>query len=92
MAEYSKYQKKVIDRYYDNRDVIMLNKLQELVSELYLADTDKKRDRLWARAEAAMTNLKVAPAIMAHILKTRRPEVLAANVTEWLGAAGKGGR
>jgi hypothetical protein len=39
-----------------------------------------------------MQNLKVAPAIMAHILKTRRPEVLAANVTEWLGSAGKGGR
>lgn len=86
------YQKKVIERYYDQRDVIMLNKLQELVTELYLADTDKKRDRLWARAETAMKNLKVAPAIMAHILETQRPEVLAANVTEWLGTVGKRGR
>jgi len=92
VAEHSRYQKKVIERYYDHRDVIMLNKLQELVSELYLADTDKKRERLWARAESAMKNLKVAPPIMQHILTQRKPEVLAANVTEWLGTVGKGGR
>jgi hypothetical protein len=38
--EYSKYQKDVISNYYGNLDAIMLGKLSELVSELYLADTD----------------------------------------------------
>ena len=37
MAEYSKYQQKVIKRYYDNRDSIALQRVQELVTELYLA-------------------------------------------------------
>jgi len=37
--EYSQYQKAVISGYYNNLDTIMLHKLGELVTELYLADT-----------------------------------------------------
>ncbi len=36
--EYSEYQKKVFSGYYDNLDTIMLQKLSELVTELYIAD------------------------------------------------------
>ena len=50
-AERSEYQEGIIGRYYDNRDAIMLEKLGELVTELYLAETDAKRERLWKRAE-----------------------------------------
>jgi len=84
MPEYSKHQKKIIQRYYDNRDAISLAKLGELVSELYLADTPGKADRLWKRVETAMTALKVAPRLMEHILTERKPEVLAANLKDWL--------
>ena len=48
MPDYSKHQKKIIERYYDHRDVIMLTKLGEIVTELYLATSDKKRDQLWS--------------------------------------------
>ncbi len=37
--EYSQYQKGVISGYYGNLDAIMLQKLSELVSELYVAET-----------------------------------------------------
>jgi len=37
--DYSEYQKTVISGYYNNLDTIMLGKLSELVSELYLAET-----------------------------------------------------
>lgn len=37
--EYSPYQKSVISGYYNNLDTIMLQKLGELVSELYIADS-----------------------------------------------------
>jgi hypothetical protein len=47
MPEYSNHQKKIIERYYDQQDVIMLNKLGELVTELYLAETQRKKDQLW---------------------------------------------
>lgn len=88
MAEYSKHQHNIIRRYYDNREQIMLTKLQELVGELYLAETDKKRTQLWARVETAMKNLRVKPAIMAHVLETQQPEVLAANIQDWLKGEG----
>jgi len=84
MREYTPHQKKIIDRYYDNRDGIMLDKLSELVTELYLADTDKKRDRLWIRVETAMNNLKIKATLAAHILNRRDPAILAAHVKDWL--------
>ncbi|MCK6483622.1 MAG: hypothetical protein HUU22_17970 [Phycisphaerae bacterium] len=87
MPEYSNYQRKVIERYYERKDEIMLTRLSELVSDLYLADTDKKRDALWKRVETAMNNLKVPASIAAHILKQRKPELLAAHVNDWLKQA-----
>lgn len=82
MPEHTRHQKRIIDRYYEHRDDIMLAKLGELVSELYLAETDKKRGRLWDRAAAAMRNLKWKPATIEHILAQRRPELLASHLAE----------
>ncbi|MHC4574093.1 MAG: hypothetical protein ACYS76_08170 [Planctomycetota bacterium] len=82
--ERSKYTKGVISRYYDNLDTIMLQKLAELVTELYLADTPAKQNSLWQRARKAMTNLKVPPAIIEHIMKKRSVEILAKNLQDWL--------
>ena len=85
--ERSIYQKEVISRYYDNLDTIMLGKLGELVTDLYLADTPAKKDRLWQRAHKAMLKLKVSPAIVNHIMEKRNVEILAKNLQDWL--AGK---
>jgi hypothetical protein len=82
--EYSNYQKKVISRYYQNIDKVALQRLQEMVTELYLADTDKKKDRLWGQVQKAMENLKIEPAIAAHISKTKDVKVLAKNIEDWL--------
>lgn len=81
--EYSKHQKDVISRYYNNLEGIMLQKLGEIVTELYLADTQKKQARLWERAEKAMENLKIPPVIIDHIMKTRSVEILAKNLNDW---------
>jgi len=83
----SNYQNKVIAGYYDNIDTIMLRKLGELVTELYLADTPARQNRLWQRAHKAMVKLKVPQAIIDHIMKKRSVEVLAKNLQDWL--AGK---
>jgi len=82
--EYSQYQKAVISGYYNNLDTIMLHKLSELVTELYLADTQAKQNRLWQRANKAMVKLKVPPAIIDHIMKKKDVEVLAKNLQDWL--------
>jgi hypothetical protein len=86
--EYSEYQKGVISRYYDNLDTIMLQKLSDLVTELYLADTQAKQARLWQRAHKAMVKLKIPPVIIDHIMEKEDVEILARNLQDWL-ACGK---
>lgn len=87
--EYSKHQKKIIERYYENLDTIMLTKLQELATELYLAEGKKKQDQLWDRVAKAMAKLDVPPDIQAHILEKRSPVILARNLEDWLKQANK---
>jgi len=82
--DYSDHQKSIISHYYNQFDTIMLHKLQELVSELYLADTEAKKKRLWDRAHKAMTNLKVPPQIVEHIMAKKDIEVLAKNLQTWI--------
>ena len=83
MPDFTPHQRKIVDRYYEHRDGIMLSKLGELVGELYLADTDARRARLWDRVAKALKNLKVPEATAVHILKERRPELLAAHLKDW---------
>ena len=85
--EYSSYQRDVISRYYDNLDAITLTRLQELVGELYLADSKAKQARLWERVQKAMVKLKVKPAIIEHIMTKKDVVVLAKNVEDWLGVS-----
>ena len=87
--EYTEYQKDVISGYYKNLDTIMLSKLGELVTELYLADTKAKKNRLWERAHKAMIKLKVPPAIINHIIQQEDVEILAKNLQDWLKASRK---
>jgi hypothetical protein len=81
--DYSKYQKSVISGYYNNLDAIMLQKLGEMVTELYLAESAAKKKRLWERVEKAMANLKIPPAIARHILEKQDVEILAKNLQDW---------
>ena len=87
--EYSAYQKDVISRYYENLDTISLNNLQELVSQLYLADSKPKQAKLWERAHKAMLRLKVKPAIIEHIMNKKDVVILAKNLEDWLNASKK---
>jgi hypothetical protein len=87
--DYSQHQKDVISGYYNNLDTIMLGKLGELVTELYLADTKAKKNRLWQRAYKAMVKLKIRPAIIDHIMQKEDVEILAKNLQDWLNAPKK---
>ena len=87
--EYSKYQTQVIAGYYENLDTIMLQKLGELATDMYLAQTKAKQDKLWQRAHKAMIKLKVPPAIINHIMQKQSVEILAKNLQDWLGSEQK---
>lgn len=82
MREYTNYQKKVISRFYESRDQIDEQRLSELVTNLYLATTDKQRAKHWESAEGVMTRLGVPTARVQHVINSKDPVVLAAVVDE----------
>jgi hypothetical protein len=81
VPDYTDYQKKVIRRYYDNREAIDSQKLSELVTNLFLAE-GKKRGKLWETAEEMMRRLKVPESRIAHVVKSADPAILAAVVED----------
>lgn len=81
---FSGYQKKVIKSYYENLDKIALTKLQELVTEIYLASTPDKKTRLWKQVASYLKKLKIKDAIAQHILKQQDPKLLARHISDWL--------
>ncbi len=81
MEDYSAYQQKLIKRYYDNRDEIDGQRLQELVTNLYLSE-GKKREKLWEQAEATLVRLKVPPYRIANVMETKDVEVFAMLVDD----------
>jgi hypothetical protein len=74
--EYSKYQQKVIKNYYNNRDAISLQRLGELVTDLYLAE-GKSRATKWKQASAALQKLGVGADVIDHLVKQDNPALLA---------------
>ena len=84
MTEYSAYQQKVIHRYYENLDAISVQKLSELVADLYLSE-GKKRQKLWERARAAMVNAHVPESRIDAVMASDSPEMLAKLVSELSG-------
>ncbi len=80
--DYSKFQQKVIKGYYDNREQIDEGKLSELVTNLYLAETDKKKAKLWENATKLMERLEVPPTRIEHVVGTQDPAILAAVVQD----------
>ncbi|MEC9373512.1 MAG: hypothetical protein VYC34_06695 [Planctomycetota bacterium] len=75
--EFTRHQKKIIDRYYEHRDTIMLTKLSDLVSELYLCDSEKKADSLWKRVATALKNTDAPQTEIDHIMESRNLQALA---------------
>ena len=82
--EYSNYQQKIIQNYYQHKDTIVLTRLQELVTDLYLSETPAKTKRLWQQVEKALDKMKLKPATKAHILEKQDVEILAKNLQQWL--------
>ncbi len=86
MAERSKHQQNIIRRYYDNREAISLQRLSELVTDLYLAE-GKNRERQWKYIVGALEKLGIKPKRIAHLRAQDDPQLLAKLVEELM--AGK---
>jgi hypothetical protein len=83
MAEeksYTPYQKKVIRRYYENREAASTQRLGEIVTELYLATSEKKVARLWEQAEKHLKAAGANEVWLEKTVKDRNLEQLAEMV------------
>ena len=83
MAERSKHQDKIIRNYYENRDAIALQRLGELVSELFLSE-GKARERQWKNVVRALEKLKIPRDRIEHLVKQQNPSLVARLVEELL--------
>lgn len=78
----SRHQQGIVRRYYEHLDTIAIQKLGEIVSELYLADSPKKVDRLWTRAEQLLKKAAANEASVRKTLESRDVEQLAVVVNQ----------
>ena len=79
--KYSKYQQNIIKNFYENREAISLQRLSELVTELYLAE-GKARERQWKFIVGALEKLKLPKERIEHLRKKDDPKLLAKLVEE----------
>ena len=76
MADRSKYQQKIIKNYYDNREGIAIQRVQELVTELYLSE-GKKREKHWKSLATHLEKLEVPQSQIDHLIEQDNPELVA---------------
>lgn len=76
MPQRGKYQQRVIKQYYQNREGIALQRAQELVTELYLAN-GKARDRHWKSLASHLGALGVKQKQIDHLVAKDDPELVA---------------
>lgn len=76
----SGYQRSIVKRYYNNLDTITMTRLQELVSDLYLAE-GKKAENLWKKAETLLAKTDARGAEVRELIEKRDIKKLAEVVS-----------
>jgi hypothetical protein len=76
MAKRSPHQDRIIRNYYQNRDEIMLQRLGELVTDLYLSE-GKARTKLWIRVGEILEKLKIPAAQIQQLTRSNDPAKVA---------------
>jgi hypothetical protein len=76
MEKRSSYQDRVIRNYYQNRDEIMLQRLGELVTDLFLSE-GKAKTRIWKRVSEILEKLKVPKDQIQNLVRSDNPTLVA---------------
>ena len=79
---YTPYQQKVIRRFYENKDLRLIQKLGELVSNLYVETSEKKRESGWKRIKEILIDLKVHPHEVEFLTKDKNLTVISKKLAE----------
>ena len=76
MTERSKHQQNIIKNYYENRDQIALQRVQEIATELFLT-TGKKRQQQWRYLRQHLEKLEVKPETIDQLIEKDDPALVA---------------
>lgn len=79
---YTEYQKKVIRNFYENKDLRLIQKLGELVSDMYLETNEKKRESGWKKIQKMLVDLKVHPNEIEFLTKDKNLTVISRKLAE----------
>jgi hypothetical protein len=79
---YTKYQQKAIRNFYDNKDLRLVQKLGELVSNLYLESSEKKNETGWKKIKKMLTDLKVHPGEVEYLTKDKSLSMISKKLDE----------
>jgi hypothetical protein len=79
---YSQYQRKVIKNFYENKDIRLIHKLGELVSNLYLETSEKKKDTGWKKIKKMLTDLKVHPHEVEYLTRDKNLSMISKKLSE----------
>ncbi len=79
---YTQYQKKVIRNFYDNKDLRLVQKLGELVSNLYIETNEKKIETGWKKIKKMLTDLKVHPGEVEYLTKDKNLSMISKKLDE----------
>jgi hypothetical protein len=73
---YSRYQQSVIRNYYNNKDNVSLQRAQELLTDLYLAE-GKKREKVWDSLFMHLERIGVPADQLKRLRESNNPELVA---------------
>ena len=76
MSKRTSYQERAIKNYYNNREAIALQRVQELVTELYLTE-GKTREKHWQNLATHLGKLGIKQEQIDHLVAQDNPELVA---------------
>ncbi len=79
---YTGYQRKVIKNFYENKDLRLIQKLGETVSNLYVETSEKKKETGWKRIKKMLTDLKVHPHEVEYLTKDKNLSMISKKLAE----------
>ena len=78
----SRHQKGIVKRYYEHYDTAQAQKLGQIVSDLFLCDSEKQAAKMWAQADKALRALSPDTVRIDKLIAEKNLEVLAKMVNE----------
>ncbi len=79
---YTPYQQKVIKNFYENKELRLVQKLGELVSNMYLEKSEKRLESGWKKIHKTLIDLKVHSNEIKYLTKDKNLSLITKKLAE----------